>query len=121
MNQTQSPQAGTPGQGTSNQGRPSINVPPYQPPTTPEQVAKEQERINLLLEINNEILQHVSSLQTEGQGGVMPGQQVAGAQKPPSQEYIRCALVTGLGQVHLEYADTYIVAACGLFNTTSPG
>lgn len=85
MSQSQSPSAGTPGQ-----GRPSINVPPYQPPTNPEQVAKEQERIGLLLEINNDILQHVNGLQTEGQGGLMPGAGTAPGQKPPSQEYIKC-------------------------------
>lgn len=77
MNQTQSPTTATP-----PQNRPS--VPPYQAPTNPEQVAREQERINLLLEINNDIIEHVNTLQIDGQG---PG--MAPQMKQASSEYIR--------------------------------
>ena len=62
MNSTQSPKNATP-----PQGRP--NVPPYHVPSSPEEVAREQERINLLLEINGDILEHVNVMQGEGRAG----------------------------------------------------
>lgn len=72
---------------------PAARFPLYQPPTTPEGVARERERINTLLELNQELLQHASKLQAMNQGGVWSQSQQAQQQgseagpKSPSPEY----------------------------------
>ncbi|KAB8345952.1 hypothetical protein FH972_023004 [Carpinus fangiana] len=84
----QSPSTTTP----TSQQRPQF--PPYQPPTTPEGLARERERITAVLKINSELLSHLSKLQSEGHGGHI-GQSQAGEQQPPAQkqpsgEYALC-------------------------------
>jgi len=63
---------------------------------------RERSRITLLLDINNELMQHASQLQADGQGGIMPpnsqtrdtAQQdaagaLAGGQKAASGDYLK--------------------------------
>lgn len=86
MSQTQSPTTATPPQSRTN------NVPPYQIPSTPEQAAREQERVNLLMDINSEIFEHVNQLQGDGHGGSIGQNQnmpPAAHSKQASPEYIR--------------------------------
>lgn len=72
MNATQSPNTATPPQGR-------FPVTPYHVPSSPEEVMREQERINMLLEINSDILEHVNTMQGEGRGGLY-GQPSGGPQ-----------------------------------------
>lgn len=78
------------------------------PPPSPGTLQREQERVNLLLKINNELLQEVQSLQNEGKGGLTGGQQQqqqqqgadgqAGtppANKPASKEYLEYVFSAG--------------------------
>lgn len=64
-------------------------VPPYQAPSSPEQAAREQERINLLLEINGDILEHANTMQLEGQGGITNQPATVPQMKQAGPEYAR--------------------------------
>ncbi|EME81111.1 uncharacterized protein MYCFIDRAFT_215845 [Pseudocercospora fijiensis CIRAD86] len=69
---------------------------PPKGPQSPASQSREEQRINLLFEINVELLQEVNRLQAEGKGGAISPQQVAQlkAQGQPavqaSEEYIQC-------------------------------
>lgn len=84
------------------------SYPPYQPPNTPEEIAREQERIRLILEINSEILEHVNRLQAEGQGGALPGAApVPGSptqDKPASSDFVTCLRATQVNVAYLAIA-----------------
>lgn len=88
---SQSPSTTTP---TSQQHPQRPQFPSYQPPTTPEGVARERERITAILQVNSELLQHISKLQSDGHGGQVgapqPGEQQAQPTKTPSPEYLQC-------------------------------
>ncbi|KAF2102075.1 hypothetical protein NA57DRAFT_54009 [Rhizodiscina lignyota] len=68
-------------------------------PLSPSLIARERQRVSLLLTINSELLQEIITLQMQGKGGVI-GQQVPSKEedvkgpnamnKPPSREYIDC-------------------------------
>ncbi|KAF7190577.1 hypothetical protein HII31_07736 [Pseudocercospora fuligena] len=66
------------------------------PPKSPAAQSREEQRINLLFEINVELLQEVNRLQAEGKGGAISPQQVAQlkaqgqAAVQASEEYIQC-------------------------------
>ncbi|CZT14590.1 uncharacterized protein RCC_00565 [Ramularia collo-cygni] len=63
-------------------------------PQSPGTQGREQQRINLLLEINNELLQEIDRLQADGQGGVFSQQQLQQLrseglpEKHPSELYV---------------------------------
>ena len=61
-------------QAQSPSGTPTSRFPVYQPPTTPEDIAREHERVALLLTVNQELLQHLVKLQTEGKGALTASQ-----------------------------------------------
>lgn len=72
---------------------------------SPKAVAREEERVTTLLEINSHLIQEVASLQSQGKAGSLPGQQSPTSpttsdanngtgetpkRQPPSQEYAEC-------------------------------
>lgn len=74
-----------------------------QSPVSSEAQTQEKERVTLLLEINAELLQEITSLQTQGKGGYtgVPPQGSAEAGKPPemkpaSKEYIEYVCIRGV-------------------------
>lgn len=83
--------------GQQSQSDPKTTAAQSYSPTSPQSPGtqnREQQRISLLLEINNELLQDIDRLQAEGQGGIMNPQQLQQVrsdgqpEKPASEQYI---------------------------------
>ncbi|KAF2759965.1 hypothetical protein EJ05DRAFT_484845 [Pseudovirgaria hyperparasitica] len=74
----------------AQQGAPVQTRPVPQSPITPEGQAKERERMTLLLDINSELLQELSILQSQGKGGAGGGTDgpvgPGGGMKPDGQQ-----------------------------------
>lgn len=90
------PMAAPPLPNTPNSANNSNAAPSPISPQSPGAKSREQQRIDILFDINVELLQEVNKLQNEGKGGAISPQQVQQAReqgKPDtmaSEEYIQC-------------------------------
>ncbi|KAI5364208.1 hypothetical protein Slin15195_G098660 [Septoria linicola] len=81
---------------TPNSAHISNAAPSPTSPQSPSASSREQQRSNILLEINIELLQEVNELQAQGKGGAISPQQVQQARSEgrpdtmASEEYIQC-------------------------------